>query len=264
VEDAYKIGGMDLLSEAVNRLPNDFTVDRYLRTTPEVFQQLIDSGKITLQNCDPRIRDCFDKSAQVIRQQTAFKTIRQSFNIPRYLASFETAIARIEPQLDTNISVSEIISVANFIKELEPDRLNVTLLPGYTPGKTLKNNQQLATSTINLPKPLSSNQSSVLARKHPVQNNSVAVQNTTSNPELGRQVVAYLRERNFRHVHLVKHIPLELKQTKIVSNYGQVETANYLKNILGFGNLEAKSTLQQPELVLQLGEDALLPINYHF
>jgi hypothetical protein len=49
-----------------------------------------------------------------------------------------------------------------------------------------------------------------------------------------------------------------------VSNYGQVETANYLKNILGFGNLEAESTLQQPELVLQLGEDALLFTNYHF
>jgi anionic cell wall polymer biosynthesis LytR-Cps2A-Psr (LCP) family protein len=264
VEDAYKIGGMKLLSEAVNRLPNDFTVDRYLRTTPKVFQQLIDSGKITLQNCDPRINDCFDKSAQVVRQQTALKSIRQHFNIPRYLANFETAIARVEPQLDTNISVSEIISVANFIKELEPDRLNVTLLPGYTPEKALKNSQQLTTSTVDLSQSLSQDRSSLLARKHPVQNNSVAVQNTTNNPELGRQVVAYLRKRNFRHVYLVQHIPLELKQTKIMSNYGQVETANYLKNILGFGNLEAKSTLQQPELVLQLGEDALLPINYRF
>lgn len=150
------------------------------------------------------------------------------------------------------------------IKELEPDPLRVNLLPGYTPSKAIKNSQQLATSTIAEAKPLFSGQTTLLARKHPVEDNLVAVQNTTNNPELGRQVVAYLKQRNFRHVYLVKHIPLKLKQTNIVSNYGQVETASYLKNILGFGNLEAKSTLQQPKLVLQLGEDALFSTNYRF
>jgi hypothetical protein len=179
-----------------------------------------------------------------------------------------TKIDLVEQQISQTLqkNSSTLASVENqtFIKELEPDHLSVNLLPGYIPGKGIKNREQLATSTIDIPKPLSRDQSSVLAKKHSVQDNSVAVQNTTDNPELGRQVVAYLRQRNFRHVYLVKHIPLKLKQTNIVSNYGQVETGNYLKNILGFGNLEAKSAQQQPELVLQLGDDALFPTNYRF
>jgi len=256
VKDAYRLGGMDLLSQTINQLPGGLGVDRYLRTTPEVFKQLIDSGKITLEGCDSRIRDCTDKSEQVFRQQAAFETIRQRFNIPNYLASFETAIARAKPQIDMNISVPEIISVANYIKELEPDRLTVDLLPGYTPGKTIRNipqnipenHQGQAKSALDQGASLSKstfNSQAVSARNYDFQGNSVAVQNTTDNPELGRRVVAYLRQRNFRDVYLVEHIPLRLEQTKIVT-----------KNVLEFGNLEATSAQEQPKLVLQLGEDA--------
>jgi LytR cell envelope-related transcriptional attenuator len=179
------------------------------------------------------------------------------------LTKIDLVEQQVSQRLQGNASALTSVEEQTLIKELKPNPLRVNLLPEYTPS-TIKNNQQLATSTIARPKPLSSDQTSVLARQHPVQDKLVAVQNTTNNPELGRQVVAYLRQQNFRHVYLVKHIPLKLKQTNIVSNYGQVETANYLKNILGFGNLEAKSTLQQPKLVLQLGEDALFSNNYRF
>lgn len=179
------------------------------------------------------------------------------------LTKIDLVEQQVSQRLQGNASALTSVEEQTLIKELKPNPLRVNLLPEYTPS-TIKNNQQLATSTIARPKPLSSDQTSVLARQHPVQDKLVAVQNTTNNPELGIQVVAYLRQQNFRHVYLVKHIPLKLKQTNIVSNYGQVETANYLKNILGFGNLEAKSTLQQPKLVLQLGEDALFSNNYRF
>lgn len=278
VRDAYRLGGMQLLSQAINQLPGDFTVDRYLRTTPRVFQQLRNSGKITLENCDPRIESCSDKIDQVIRQQDAFETIRQRFNIPNYLANFETAIAQVKPQLDTNISTAEIISVANFIKELEPEEITVDLLPGYTPGqpiKTSKNsNHQLknlqgegkmTTVTAEQLTPWSTLDPNLLsARNKEFQRNPVAVQNTTEHPELGRRVVAYLRQRNFREVYLVEPSPLKLEQSNVVSNYSQVEIANYLKNVLGFGTLKAESAPERKELILQIGEDALdLPRNDH-
>lgn len=281
VKDAYRLGGMNLLSEAINQLPGDFRVDRYLRTTPSIFKQLMDSSKITLENCDPRIENCSDEIDQVIRQQDSFETIRQRFNIPNYLTSFETAIAQVEPQLDTNISTAEIISVANFIKELEPEEITVDLLPGYTPGqpiKTSKNSNpsqlknlqgqgKVFTDSTDRSTPWSIVDPHVLsARDNAFQKNPVAVQNTTEHPELGRRAVAYLRQRNFREVYLVEPSPLKLKQTQIVSNYSQVEIANYLKNVLGFGALKAETAPEQQELVLQIGEDALdLPRNdYHY
>ena len=253
VADAYAIGGMDLLSETIDGLNEGMRVDRYIRTTSEVFQQLTNSGKITLKECDPRVRDCRNLAEQVIRQETAFKTIRQRFNIPTYLASFQTTLERIESQLDTNISTVEMMKVANFIKELESDRLNVELVPRYTPGFSIASSDRQG----KLDSATATWEQSEGENENFFQYSSVAVQNTTDNPELGRQVVAYLRQQNFRDVYLIEQMPLKLKQTKIVTNYGRVERANYLKNILGFGNLESRSSLAEQELVLQLGEDAL-------
>lgn len=260
IRDAYQIGGMKLLSEAISQLPYDISVDRYLRTTSKIFQQLIDSGKIEIDRCEPRIEDCFDRLERVARQETTFRTIRQRLNIPSYLASFTTAIERVESQLDTNLSPDEIMSVANFIKELEPDRIKVDLLPGYTSGVSI----QKSTPTSSVVERAKSNINSSLIKssRHPFKNNSVAVQNTTDDPELGRRIVAYLREQNFADVYLVKHVPLKLTETRIVTNYARVETANYLKNVLGFGNLKPESD-SESEIVLQLGKDAFyLPIGY--
>ncbi|MEM6614463.1 MAG: LCP family protein [Cyanobacteria bacterium P01_C01_bin.72] len=266
IEDAYRIGGMDFLSRTVNQLSEDITVERYLQTTPEVWQQLKDSGRITLKKCDSRIRDCGDPIEQLARQSTAFETIRQRFNIPAYFSRFQTAIAKVESELDTNISESEIISVAHFIKELEPDRLKVDLWAEYDSSRNSEG-QDLATKSSfkrhNEPLDTPLIEESTLAKDNPFWDQPVAVQNTTNNPELGQRVVDYLRHRNFRDVYLVNHMPLKLKQTKIVTNYRKVETANYLKNILGFGNLESSSAQPKQELILQLGKDAVdLPINY--
>ena len=262
IKDAYKLGGTQLLSKTINQLHEDFTVDRYIRATPETFRELTASGKITLIDCDSRIQDCDNKWEQIIRQQTTFKTIRQRLNIPGYLASFQTAIAQAEPNLDTNISVPEIISLANFIKELDPDSLRVDLLPGYSPGKTITESNQIAKSPPIKQKSehaigISSN------KTHPFQYHPIAIQNTTDNPELGRRVVAYLRHRNFRDVYLVEHIPLKLNQTRIMAHGRQVKAVNYLQNILGFGYLEVTSDSLNREITIQIGEDAFyLPTNY--
>ncbi len=262
VGDAHRLGGVKLLSKVINQA--GYGVDRYIRATPEVFRQLTASGKITFASCDKRIKDCLNLSEQVLRQQTALETIRQRFNIPSYLTSFQTVIAQVKPNLDTDLTVPEIISLANFVKDLEPDRLSVDLLPEYSPGKALEQPNQIAKFPPNNQRENSAQVPNVASHQSPSwQDHPIAVQNTTDNPELGRQVVAYLRHRNFRNVYLVRHIPLELEQTKIVVGDRQLETAKHLKNILGFGNFEPESTWSPQELVLQLGEDALyLPTNY--
>ncbi len=264
INDAYKIGGTKLLTETVNQLTKDSRVNHYISATSETFRKLTASGKITLEDCDSKITNCSNKLEQIIRQQTTFKMIRQRLNIPGYLANFQTIIAQDELDLDTNIAVPEIMSLANFIKELEPESIRVDLLPGYTPGKDKTPSNQIAKSSLIKPgeKPATIPPVSI-TQSNPWQYSPIAVQNTTNNPELGKQVVAYLRHRNFRDVYLIKNIPLKLKQTRIVAHHNQGETANYLQNILGFGYLEGKSDASNRELTLQIGEDALyLPSNY--
>lgn len=264
INDAYKIGGTKLLSETVNQLTKDSRVYHYISATSETFRKLTASGKINLEDCDSTITNCSNKLEQIIRQQTTFKTIRQRLNIPGYLANFQAIIAQDELDLDTNISVPEIISLANFIKELEPESMRVDLLPGYTPGKDKTPSNKIAKSSPIKPEKKTAKISPLsITQSNPWQYSPIAVQNTTNNPELGKQVVAYLRHRNFRDVYLVENMPLKLKQTRIFAHHSQGETANYLQNILGFGYLERKPDASNRELTLQIGEDALyLPTNY--
>ncbi|MBE9043361.1 LCP family protein [Pleurocapsales cyanobacterium LEGE 10410] len=237
VADAYKFGGTALLIQVVNRLIDGITIDRYMIASSQTFRQPITSDKITVDNCD-RLEHCWDKLSQVKQRQAVMKTMLQRLNLANYPAKPQTTTAKVKPDLDTNISAPEMISLVNFVQQLESDNIRANLLPGYTPGKTTATNYQQS----NL---------SATAKLNPV-----AVQNTTDRPELGMRVVAYLRQQNFRDVYLVEHIPLKLNKTRIVTSRSQVATANYLKNILGLGNLKTKFDAQ-PKLILQIGEDAL-------
>ncbi|MGL5940418.1 MAG: LCP family protein [Waterburya sp.] len=150
IADAHAYGGTALVSQMVNQLLNGVVIDRYVRATSPTWQQLSHSGKLTLADCDDRIQDCKDKAEQIVRQENTFEAIRQHLSVPAYLNDFRTTVTKIEPKLDSNMSISEIMSVVNFVQELESDQISVNLLPGYIPGKTIaKNNWRERSSKIN-------------------------------------------------------------------------------------------------------------------
>ena len=267
--DANKYGGTALVSQMVKQLLDGITIDRYIRATPATFRQLIASGKITLNSCQEQYLDCNDRAEKFSRQQTVAETIRQRLNIPTYLKSFKTTLIQTKSGLDTNLSIPEAMSIAEFVRELESDRIEVDLVSGYTPGKTIGINSQLDKSQSKLEKPVFLKSASTkkidrFSNKYDAYKNSpIAIQNTTDSPELGMRVVSYLRGQNFRDVYLVEHIPLKLNRTKIVLNQSQWERAKHLKDIIGFGSLKPKSYARQKPLTIQIGEDArnLLPNN---
>jgi polyisoprenyl-teichoic acid--peptidoglycan teichoic acid transferase len=137
IADAHTYGGTALVSQMVNQLLKGVVIDRYVRATSPTWQQLSHSGKLTLPSCDERIQDCGDKAEQIVRQEDTFEEIRQHLNIPAYARDFQTVVTQIRPKLDSNMSVPEIMSIINFIQELESDQISVNLLPGYIPGKTV-------------------------------------------------------------------------------------------------------------------------------
>lgn len=261
IEDANKHGGTYLISQAVIQLLDGITIDRYIRATPATFQKLIASGKIALNHCDARVDDCSSHLEQISHQQAAIEIIRQRLNIPAYFGNFQTTLTKTQSNLDTNLSLPELMSIANFIKELESDDIKVDLVSGYVAGENIKLSSQKQAPQSTLIRPTS------VESKYPDQinnlsdndrsfkNRPVAVQNTTNSPELGMHFVNYLRDKNFQDVYLVEHIPLKLDKTKIIINQSQLVRAKHLKNIVGFGKLEPKSYSQQP-LTIQIGEDA--------
>ncbi len=137
IADAYRYGGVPLVSQVLTQSIDKVKINRYVRATPEVFQQLAASGELTLNNCDFRIADCSHKVEQIIRQEDTLKAIHQHLNIPAYLANFQATVTDIKPRLDTDLSLPELMSIANFVKDLDPENITTSLLPEYFLGKAV-------------------------------------------------------------------------------------------------------------------------------
>ena len=131
IADSHKYGGTALMSQMVSQMINGVTIDRYILATPQTFHKLTASGKVEFALCDSRIQDCDNRLEQISRQQTFFETIRQRLNIPTYRSDFRKTIQTTKSDLDTNISLPEIMLLANYVAELEPEEISVDLLPGY-------------------------------------------------------------------------------------------------------------------------------------
>ena len=133
VADAYRFGGTELLIQTIARLTNMSRVDRYICVTPSILQRLNASSEIAFNTLDSKVRDYRAKPKQTLEHQN----IDRRLNIPGNLDSFKTAVIEVKPLLDTNMSVPEVMSLANFVKQLDPDSISVDLLPGYIPGKSI-------------------------------------------------------------------------------------------------------------------------------
>lgn len=131
IADSYRYGGTALVSQMVSQIMNGATIDRYVIATPQTFRKLSASGKVKLDVCNSQIKDCANKSKQISRQQTSFEAIRQHLNIPFDRANFKKTIQTTKSDLDTNISLPEIMLLANYIGELEPSNISVELPPHY-------------------------------------------------------------------------------------------------------------------------------------
>ena len=247
LDDAYKYGGILLLSQSISQLLNDITIDRYVIATSASSNRLISSGKITFNDCDDRFEDCSNIAKQISRQEIAVETIRQRLNVPAYFKSFENLLVKTQSSLDTNLSLKEAMTIANFIKELESDDVEVNLVSGYIKGRSIDRDRTLNKSNF------TTEDRTLL--KSEFKSLPIVVRNTTDSPELGMQFVSYLRRLNFQNVYLVKHMPLKLNKTKIVIDRSQLARAKQLKSIVGFGKLESKSHSKQKPLTIQIGED---------
>lgn len=140
--DAHSQGGTALVSQMVSQLLPGVTIDGYMRATTQTWRQLSESGKLTLVDCNKRIENCQDRKEQVIRQENTFRAIQQHLSVPAYLNNIKITASEIQSQLDSNITDSEMMLIIDFIQELESDKISVSLLPGYIPGKTIVKNSR--------------------------------------------------------------------------------------------------------------------------
>ena len=282
IREAYSDGGIEMVSQVVGKTLNNVEIDRYIQATPTTLFELIDllggvevlvtpdldnRGKQPLnfssgwQTLDGRqIREFIlqdnrdNKLDQIQRQQILIEAIRQRLHHPSFAANITQTVQTLKNYLDTNLTLSEMESLLNFLHQIERDEVTVNLIPNTSrPSQSTQDN--FITSTEESDRQTSNKHFSYSG--YSWHNIPIAIQNTTNNPELSLRVLEYLISRGFYNVYLDRPSPLKLNQTEIIAQPKDLSAANYLQQALSIGELELASVNNtNSELTIRLGEDA--------
>lgn len=294
INEANAYGGSQLAAQVVNESLEGVAVDRYLRVTTDTFKELVDAvGGVNVfvpadmkyvdqtQGLEINLekgwqvldgdqaeqfarfrQDQYGDIGRVQRQQILLKALREKVQSPAIIPRLPALIGLIKDHIDTNLSWEEMLSLVNFLRQLEADNFQMVMLPGrfsdvgeynrsyWIISETGKS--QVMTEFFGVDSGLSGD------RDGTTQNARIAVQNASGSSGIAREVSEYLQAQGFRNIYLASDYPEILAETAIIAQQGNISGANQLLDVLSVGQVEASSTGEiESAFTIRVGQDWL-------
>ncbi|XGV96895.1 MAG: LCP family protein [Leptolyngbya sp. BL-A-14] len=285
INDANMQGGVTQAAQTVSHLLNGMPIDRYIRLDTEGFIHLVDAlggveinvpkpmdytdhtqhlairlaaGVQTLngQHLQEYVRfrhDEWGDIGRVQRQQEVLKAIVHTLMQPATLGKLPQLLQVVRSNVDTDLSVSELLAIAQLTHGIDAHRLNLVMLPGRFSRKqeyplsywiedphatTAILSRYFGGATV-----ATSETATDSLRPDQIQ---IAVANATDRPELATRVVALLKARGFSNVYLTEHEidtnPETMVSTQIIAQQGNPATASLVQQAIGLGQVQVAST----------------------
>ncbi len=297
INDANVYGGPRLAADVVGENLGDIEIDRYVRVTTDTFKELIDlvggvevfvptpmvyedktqqlfidlpAGKQTLNGDQAEQFARFRHGSngdigRVQRQETLLKALQVKLSQPAMITKIPQVIQLLQSSVDSNLSMEEILALANFGRQLDRQQVQMVMLPGrFSSLEEFDGKSYWIMSNIRGRRVMQQYFDVVYdpdavwmpERRSPEQLR-IALQNATDDPEMVERVRRYLQAKDFLNVYEVSESPELLAETEIVVQQGDLAGAHYLKQSLGGGYVDASSTGDLgSDITLRIGEDA--------
>ncbi len=295
INEANALGGPVLAAETVSDLLGDVPIDRYLRINVQGIERLIDAlggvtidvpqamhyrddsqrlyidlqpgrqhlnGNQSLQFLRFRYDDLGD-IGRVQRQQMFLRALMEQSARPETLARLPTILGIIRENLDTNLSVEELLSLSQFMVRLPRSRVEFLLLPGNFNGTGelemsywLPNYRRIAwlSDTYFRDRPTADPRETVLPQPEQIR---IAVQNTRLSEAVVEQLSQQLWAAGYRDHWVAEPLTQPLEITRIIAQQGDLAAARRVQLLLGFGEVRVDSTgVLASDVTIQLGNDA--------
>lgn len=296
INQANVDGGPELVAQTIAYNLGNVAIDRYVRVNTDAFRELVDlvggvevmvpqrmeyedrtqglyidlypgwqvlNGDQAEQFARFR-RDANGDIGRVQRQQMLLKAFRERLSNPTVIPRLPQAIRVVQRHVDTNLSLEEMLALANFGLELESADLQMVMLPGrfsspteYIASYWLPDWERsapivqdfFATDTLAL---LADSDTRYVADLN------IAVQNASGSPQVGAAVARYLRQNGFNRVYVVADWPLPIPHSQVVAQQGDRDSAATVQSVLGLGEVAAESTGDlSSDITIRVGEDWL-------
>ncbi len=305
INHANTYGGPALTAEVASNLLDGVKIDRYVRVNVQGVEKLIDAlGGVTvdvpkdmkytdfsqhlyinlkkgIQHLDGdkamqflRFRyDEFGDISRVQRQQMLMRAAVEQTLKPATVIKIPKLLSVIQSHLDTNLSVRELMALANFASKIDRHNIKMMMLPGdFNSGNEpvsywLPNDRaihKLMTQHFNLPKneeeALSNNRYASLNNTNtPTILNPrlrIYVQDSIDNQKALQSALDALREAGYTRVSASKNWQEPLGQTRVIAQSGDDDAAQEVRSILGVGDVVVESTgVLGSDITIQIGRD---------
>ena len=294
INSANLVGGPALTATTVSNLLDDVAIDRYIRINVLGVGKLIDAlGGVTVYvPKDMKYQDDSqhlyinlkkgkqhldgDKALQLLRfrhdnkgdigriqrQQMVMRAlIDQSLN-PATLGRLPHILNVVQSHLDTNLTLEELLALASFGVRTNRSNMEMLMLPGrfsqksefnasyWIPNKDRISNLMVRNFGLESDAPLEISDPSSLR---------IAIQDSTnsSRAEL-RPLIRGLQRAGYSNIHISSPWSIPLQETHIVAQKGDGDSAELIRNALGFGEVRVESTgTLSSDISIQLGQDWL-------
>ena len=292
INHANMVGGPQLAAQVVSQNLNGVAIDRYVRISTGAFRELVDlMGGIEVYV--PERMEYEDQTQQltidlypgqqrlngaqaeqfarfrndengdigrVQRQQQVIRALRDKLTDPLLIPRIPQAIQIFQEYIDTNLSMEEMLALANFGLGLEQENFRMVLLPGRfsTPEEYVASYWLMDTVARDevMQEYFDITSVAVLSHQNRLDDLSIAIQNASTDPYLGSQVVAYLQSQGFYNLYLVEDWPEPQSQTQIIAQRGDLRSAEMLESVLGVGEVIPASTGDiNSDLTIRVGDD---------
>jgi len=294
INHANLVGGPELVAQTIQTNIGPVPIDRYVRVSTEALRELVDLlGGVEVmvpqrmvyqdetqglyidlepgwQTLDGDQAEQFARFradgngdiGRVQRQQILLKALRDRLTHPTVIPRLPQVMRVMLRYVDTNLTVEESLALVNFAMEIEPDELQMVMLPGRfsTPDEYIASywimdpaaTQQVMNQFFQL------EDVALLANVEDkaVTHLPIAIQNASGEPGVAQEVAAFLRQEGFRNLYLVPDWSGELQRTQVIAQRGDLDSARVLNSLLGIGRVVSDSTGDlQSELTLRIGRD---------
>lgn len=290
INQANASGGPALAKRVVSQTLNSIEVDRYVRISTDAFKELVDQlggvkvyvpedmsyqdktqklfidlkkGWQTLDGDQAeqfaRFRhDNFGDIGRVQRQQTLLKALRSQISSPLVFPRVPGILSTMQKYIDTNLSFEEMLALVNFGLKLDQKNVKMVMLPGRFSGPNEFRASYWIMNEAGRDRVMKQyfDQGTTPSEETSIASLRIAVQNASSNPEAGKEVIGELLQLGYTNVFAIDPWSETQQQTQIIVQGGQLESAETLKKMLQLGSVEASSTGDlESDLTLRIGED---------
>ena len=305
INHANEYGGPALTTAAASDLLGGIQIHRYVRVNVQGIEKLIDAlGGVTVdvpkdmkyndfsqhlyidlkkgrQHLDGdkavqflRYRyDALGDISRVQRQQMLMRSVVEQTLKPATIVKIPKILSVIQSHIDTNLTVQELMGLANFAANTKRSDVKMIMLPGgfsgdgrtevsyWLPDK--KRIAKLMNQHFDLPihkdnYELSHGTYSSLAEAESARASqlNIAIQDSLDDPIALQKAIDTLREAGYRRIFVSKNWQEPLAKTRIVAQAGDDKAGSLVRATLGVGEVLVESTGEiNSDLTIQLGKD---------